>query len=335
MPSVADVVRLQKEAVDAADEAMLREMAKSWMDVEKALKDKVDLLSDDIYNLARSGKPVSQGMLYKRDRLQNLMLQAQEEVAKYSGQMATFVAGKQAESVALGVQHAGTALEAAMGGQFDRLSTMAVEAMIATTSGMAADGGPLRQLLFERMKEGLDTDVLDSMMGTMRSAVAQGWNPKKTAKLLKNDLAGGLDKALLIARTETMRAYRLASSEQYKVAGVEQVMRMCAHTSKTCAACIADEGQLYPADEPLPDHPRGRCVPVPVPPGTEPPKWVRGEEWLAKQPEATQRTILGKKRYDLWKEGTPLTDFAHVTDNVTWGQGLGVTPLKDIGQVRS
>jgi len=334
--AIALAVRAQKEAIEAADDAILRQLAREWLAVEKALQDKLDLLTDDIYQLKRAGKPVSVGKLYQQARYKALIAQAQEQVARYAGTAANIIAQAQTDMIGIGVQNAQSVLSGVVGGAFDRMSVGSVESMIAATAGMGADGAPLRQLLFERMVLDADGNVLpgvqERLVNTLIQGVTQGWNPKKTAKLMKNDLAQGLEKALVIARTETMRAYRTANAAQMKASGVvEGQMRMCAHTSATCAACLADEGTVYPIDEPLPEHPRGRCVGVPVLEGMAPPKFAKGEEWLLSQDESTQRAILGEKRYGLWKDGTvAFQDFAKQTESPVWGGSVQVASIKSL-----
>lgn len=82
------------------------------------------------------------------------------------------------------------------------------------------------------------------------------------------------ERAELIARTETMRAFNIGNMIEYIQSGVEMVDIVTAYDEKTCEECIsiADEGP-YPVDSaPLPPyHPNCRCEPVPAsPPGSEP-----------------------------------------------------------------
>lgn len=334
--AIAQAVRAQKNALLAKDAATMRELTRAWLEVEKALAPQIELLSLEVESLRAAGKEVPIGRIYRLERLKSLLNQAREETAKYAGTAADIITSAQREMVAIGIQDAQSVLVGAVGGQFDRLSTLAVESMIASTSGVAADGAPLRQLLLDRLVpqlDGLSTDTMvQGLVNTLRQGMAQGWNPKKTAKLMKGSLAGGLDKALLIARTETMRAYRTANTQQMRDSGVvEGQVRMCAHTPSTCAACLADEGNVYPLDEEIPDHPRGRCTGVPWIKGMPKPTFETGEAWFGKQSTETQRGILGPKRYDLWKDGkATFADFAILTDHTVWGGGLGVTPVRDL-----
>ena len=79
--------------------------------------------------------------------------------------------------------------------------------------------------------------VLDRLGRTLIVGTAQGWNPRKTAARMKGDLAGGLQKALTIARSEQMRVYREATRAQYERSGVVSGQRrLSAHDDRVCPA---------------------------------------------------------------------------------------------------
>ncbi|MCV5625925.1 hypothetical protein OFN31_30300, partial [Escherichia coli] len=52
------------------------------------------------------------------------------------------------------------------------------------------------------------------------SAVALGWSPRRTARELEQTLLIGRTRAELIARTETLRAYREGARARYRAMGV-------------------------------------------------------------------------------------------------------------------
>lgn len=309
----------------------MAEMAKRWLQVEQQLEGQIAALSEHIATLSAQGKTITQGQLYRLDRYKRLLGQAIDEFDKYVGYADGVITAAQRENAMLGVLHAQEAIGAqTLGVAFDRLNPGAVADMIAGTTG---EGSPLRKLLYERMVKdatGLPLPgVQERLTRTLINATAQGWNPRKTARMIRDDLSGGLNKALQITRTEQIRSYRQAAADQYKASGiVTQVKRLCAHNERTCIACLADEGKLYPADEPLPDHVQGRCTGIPVVPGADI-KFQTGEDWLKSEPESVQRFIMGKGRFEAWKAGdAKFSDFVTHTDNETWGGGITPTPLK-------
>ena len=143
---------------------------------------------------------------------------------------------------------------------------------------------------------------------------------------------GGLDKALQISRTEQLRVYRLASTEQYRHRGlVRSFKRLSAHDERVCPACIAADVQEYDVMTDLDEHIMGRCTMVPVVKGMPEPKWTSGEAWLKTQDEATQRKVLGKTRLGLWQSGkVRFEDFGEREGNRTWGDSRKVVPIEDL-----
>jgi len=146
---------------------------------------------------------------------------------------------------------------------------------------------------------------------------------------MKDGLTAGLNKALTIARTEQMRVYRQANRQQMKASGVVSgYMRVATRDDRVCPACLALDGARYGIDEVMPEHPQGRCAQVPVVMGIAPPQWQKGPAWLAEQPEATQRNILGKQRFDLYRAGdVDLAQMVTIRRDGEWGRSTQVTPV--------
>jgi len=202
--------------------------------------------------------------------------------------------------------------------------------------GIAGDGAPLGDLL----RESVAGDV-PRVKEAIGEGIALGKGPRETAELVR--VAGGmpLSRALVITRTETNRAYREATRLQY--ANNSQVVkgyrRNCAKDDTTCLACIALDGELYALDEPLNEHPNGRCALIPevidyhdlgldMPETPRPPN---ARDWLSNQSEDVQRNILGDTRFDAWKSGDiQLNQLASVKRNPVWGDTAVVRPIRDI-----
>ncbi len=148
---------------------------------------------------------------------------------------------------------------------------------------------------------------------------ALGKNPRDTAREMRQAASAGLNRMLLIARTEQLRVYREASRMQYQASGVVRgYKRLVARNSRTCPACLALDGKFYPVEQAFADHPAGRCALVPCVKGVPDPTWQSGEDWLKGQPEQTQRDILGKGHYEGWKRGDfQLAHLMKVTHNAT------------------
>lgn len=334
--AVARFLRLRKAALLAREAGQVEEMTRAWLDVERALDELINDLANQINALVQAGTPPTQGQLYRLARYQELLVQAEREIAKYvTGYLSPQLIEWQEEILRMGLRDAIEAIEVSylsagiFGVNFNRLPISAVELMV----GLAGDGSPLLELLKERVIAG--TEFAIEVMETLIEAVALGYNPRKPARLIKDALTGGLNKALQIARTEQLRVMRAASLMQYRESGVvEKYMRLSAKDNRVCPACLMADGKIYDLDVEFEEHPQGRCVPVPVVIGVPLPTWEFGMDWFKRQSPNIQEAILGKGRYKAWKEGRfKLEDLITRRYNKIWGNSLIPTPLKELVEV--
>ena len=202
---------------------------------------------------------------------------------------------------------------------------------MANIVGIAGNGRPLGELLRNRMVT-RDADVWQRLVDNLVRGTALGRNPRDVARAMRDDLAGGLNKALVIARTEGLRPYREASRAQYEASGVVTGQkRLCAHDGRVCGACLADEGTVYGLGEVIPDHPNGRCTGVPIVTGMPETRWTAGEGWFQEQPQEVQVSILGQAKWQAYQEQRfKFADLVTHTHDATWGGGLTPTPLSKL-----
>ena len=340
MPDPAVVVAMRdfKTGLLAQEAVQMQEMAARWVIIERRLEADILALAEEVAAMRQAGQAVNVGKLYRLDRYKKLLVQTNNEMLGYVKYLDGRIAEAQARMAQLGISNAAQAIRYAAWPQviqtFDVLPISAVEYMV----GNAANGAPLGELLKQRMIRDAEGNVLpgvwDRLTTTLINGTGLGWNPRKTARVMRDDLAQGLDKALVIARTEQLRVYRESSRAQYQESGVvEGQRRLAAHDDRTCAACLMADGEILGLNETMYDHAQGRCSTVPIVAGVPPPEWESGEDWFKGQSSDTQRKILGKGRHSAWLAGGfNLRDVVHVTEDETWGKGLAVKPLKDLVQ---
>lgn len=95
-----------------------------------------------------------------------------------------------------------------------------------------------------------------------------------------------------IARTESLRVYRESRRATY-VANAHVVKGWrwsAAKSERTCMVCVALDGKVFPLEQPMQEHPLGRCSARPVVEGV--PARQTGAEWFGKQPPEMQAKIL-------------------------------------------
>lgn len=178
--------------------------------------------------------------------------------------------------------------------------------------------------------------------------VAAGANPRVTARRMVaragQGFNGGLHRALIIARTETLDAYR-AATQASDIANAD-VLASWVWTAdlgpRTCPACWSMHGRQFPASEPGPlGHQQCRCSRVPVtkpwselglavrePVSLLPDPAARFEEL----PVADQRRILGPARFAAWQAGQyPMEDWATRRTTPGWRDSFVVSRAPQSG----
>ena len=299
----------------------MAQMARHWIGVQDRLQTNIDKLAKAMTERAAAGKPVTQAALWQMDRYQALILQVQHEIARYVDEYAVgAVSMEQIDMVRLAAQHFADEAQAQIGITFSRLPVEAVLRM----AGKASDGSPLRQVLLKSWPT-----AVDHLTTQLVNGVALGWNPRKTAKAMRDGVDTGLDRMIGIARTETIGAYRLAQYDAALSTGrVRGFRRLAARQARTCLACLADDGHFYPADDMPGDHFQGRCRWIACWQGRDDDTWTLGREWLAEQDESVQRDVMGARRWELWKSGElSFDDMVERSHDRTWGPSIGVKPL--------
>ena len=165
----------------------------------------------------------------------------------------------------------------------------------------------------------LSDEAVEAMKTSLIRGVVVGENPRSAAsrmlRKLEGSFNGGRARALNIARTEMLDASRAANqlSQMANTDVVKGWQWLSTLSARTCPSCLSMHGTLHPVDEFGPsDHQSGRCIGVPVLKSwkelgidlPEPPSTLKSAEgWFNNQPVATQKAILGKKRYAALKRG--------------------------------
>lgn len=334
--SPSGVVRRMEEfkaGLLARETAQTVEMTTAWFEVERSLTGSINLLVKEIDVLTVAGETVTRGKIVKLNRYRELLAQARIETAKYSTQFATpFVTAGQEQIAGLALSNAAEAIEisyatrAKIAPLFNRLNMDAVEFMVGNTGA----GGPVGALLKKRVVTG--PDVMMRIVNTLVDGTARGIAPRRLAGLIANDLAGGLNKALQIARTEQLRVYRESSRMQYTDSGVVSgYKRLSARDERVCPACLMADGQTFRLEISFAEHVQGRCTLVPIVIGADVPKWETGKKWFGKQPPEVQARILGMGRFEAWQDGQfKLDQLVTKKTSRVWGDALVPAPLKDL-----
>jgi SPP1 gp7 family putative phage head morphogenesis protein len=322
----SEVVRLMRSFkldIARAGSAQQAEMVRRWLAVERRLMGQMEALAYRMDAVRREGGTVTLNMLLNDVRYRELLAQLQQEQAKYTVYAERTISDGQQAMASAGVRQSQQAIAAQVSTSFNRLPVSAVEHMV----GLTGAGTPLNSLLVQSWPlsaQGLTQALVDG--------VALGWGPRKTAKMMAEGMTGSLNRMLTISRTEILRVYNESSRQQYIASGiVTSYTRIAAHDTRTCLHCIVLEGTVYPTNELMPSHPNCRCALIPIVRGAPKPEWLKGEDWFMAQPSATQESIMGRGRYELWRTGQiGLHDSTQIVPNPVWGDTLRTVPLSEM-----
>ncbi len=328
-PEVVNVVREYREGIAQNERDMLRRMARLWVEPYRYFEKQVNALADEISKRRESGQPVYPDYVYSLERYKSMMEQAQKRIDQYNRSVLGLVTGEETEAAEIGHESAKEPVNLAEpdAPMWTRVNQR--EARIA--AGMTADGSPLERLLAKSYD--LTREKLEQ---TLVTGLAVGQGSGYIARQLMDAFEMPEQRAVLIARTEVNRAYRLANWETMKSSkAVKGYRRMC-YPPTACFACLVLDGEFYPLNSAPCDHPNGKCSFVPVTEHYDPidaKNWKRGQDWLMEQDEETQRRIMGAGRFELWKNGeiTDLRKFALVRENETWGGSPALLRLENLG----
>jgi len=204
--------------------------------------------------------------------------------------------------ITLGEQHARELMALQIAGRtqvapmFNRLPVEAIR----TVLGFLATDGPLYSRLAQLT--GVNAKFVADAIA---QAITLGWNPRKTARFVRDAFGRGLSDALRFVRTAQLWTYR-ESNRASMVANQEVLDGWVWNTSfdkRTCMSCVVMHGTIHPVEETLNDHHNGRCVAIPLVKGFTPVIQETGIDWFNRQSEATQRAMMGREYYDAWRGG--------------------------------
>jgi len=322
------VLRKFRIAMDALDESVVNDLATRWLGIEVSLSKDMMILAQEFERRAAAGEAITEQMIYKSRHYQVLNAQVQKEIAKYNKDFAVdAISASQERAALLGINAATESIYAsypsAISASFDKLNVKAVESLI----GFAGDGTPLKKLLDKAAG-----DASDGIVQAMLAGIGKGDSAVAIARAMAEGMGIGLDRSVLIARTETNRAYRSGSVQQYRESGVVRGYMRLVKKDGACIGCLALDGEVFELEAEFEDHPNGRCTCIPIVRGMEPPEWEKGPDWLANQSEAKQREVLGNTRYEMYKNGTPLSAMVTHSHSDVWGDAPAVVPIRDLAK---
>jgi SPP1 gp7 family putative phage head morphogenesis protein len=195
----------------------------------------------------------------------------------------------------------------------------------------------------------LAPETYDVVRRELIRGVASGSNPRATAGRIvqraEGKFNGGLNRALVIARTETLDAHRSAAAlGMSQHADVLKGWQWQATLDKrTCPSCWSQHGSVHDLKDPGPlDHQQGRCARLPIPKtwadlgftGVEEPASLLPDaaDAFASLSDADQLAILGPKRHAAYVAGEfPMGSWSMRKRTDGWRDSYHVAPAPQSG----
>lgn len=322
-PEVILVLREFREALEARDEALMDEMAGRWLAVMSGLDADIELLAREMLERKKTGEVITQEMLWLDERYARLKAEMKREIGKYSDDFAVkAISDAQRDAGTLGLAAADKALRASTSLSFQKLNPRAVETMV----GLLGNGAPLQTLLKNSYPL-----AMDGLAEALINGVARGLPVKDIAQAMVDGSGMGLERAVLIGRSEMSRVYRMSSTMQYRESGVVSGFQRLVKKETACLACLFLDGEEFELESELDDHPAGKCTAVPKVIGTSGAHWENGKDWFEGLDPEIQEEKMGEEVYELWKEGAvKLDDIATKSHSEVWGDSPRVASLKEL-----
>ena len=344
------------------------EMAKAYHSAWLRIRKKLDELEEERQRLLSAGEDIPMVWFYNNERYRSLLKQVSDELQKFASYAEDKTLEQQAQAVRQGLSDAEELALLALGEvpvginiKWFSLNRRAVETMV----GMNQPGSPLHMLFSAFGAEGL------SLAKTaLEDALILGQGPRDVARALRDALGVSLTRALTIARTEMLRAYRTANLASYRENRhiVKGWKWMATLDGRTCPSCFAMHGKEFGVDEKFSSHPNCRCTAAAVTPSWEEignrygldlseldqrevetmeslmakgyteeqanqylMRSLTGEQAFGMLDEKTQQEILGKAKFLAWKDGAfEFADLSVMTHSPIWGDGRKVASLVEL-----
>ena len=339
LPEAQEATEQFRKQLNNADATAAREMVRSYRPVYKQLQAE----TEELLEIAAQ-KQLKPWQVMRLERMKDLERQYLANVTRWADNAGDLITNAQREAVGLARRGSRAIASAGLpqGVNMNNLAQLGLgwndlpEDAFANFVGISGKGEPVGRLLRD-----LGPKAALDVRNTIGNGIALGKGPRQTARMVTQASGMPLSKAMVISRTETNRAYREATRLQYATNSqvVKGYRRSAAKSGNTCMACIALDGTQYGLDEPLNEHPNGRCALVPdvldyadlgldIPRETQPPS---ARDWFGEQSKDLQRQMLGPTRYRAYESGQlELADLVEIKSSSVWGDTAVLAPVDKI-----
>ena len=173
----------------------------------------------------------------------------------------------------------------------------------------------------------------------LQTALVNAVPRREMREILSARLKQALSKGQQVGHTEMLKSYREAQRIQYRANSIDRgglvrgVRRFARRDSRTCMACIAQDGAFYELGSTFPTHVNCRCGFIPEVIGGNPliQGRVTAQEWFTQLTPRRQLRILGPGKKQLWDMGRlPFDKWVAVDKSRVWGSSEREPSIREI-----
>lgn len=330
-----------RERLNKAEEKALKEMKRAYTASLSSTLNDLNKLEIQINKMIENGSSDFEMYDELKNWYEKRINDITDKINQFSKSAIEITKINQEEAVIIGNDYAVENLNAALGKppvpidiNIISLDTNALEQFV----GLSSDGSPLQDL-FDSITTTYGNDIKD----IISNGILTGKNPKSIAREIKISTGMPRYRAETIARTESHRAARAASIQNYSKNSslTNGYIRICSGDSRTCPACFALHKTEYSLNKIMPTHPNCRCIVIPkvktwaeltgdptIPEVSD--KIPTAEQLFNKLSDKDKRIVLGPERYKLYLEGTGLKEMIGTKEDDNWGPTTRIKPLRDL-----
>ena len=302
--------------IGGALDAQTRTLVEAWVVGWEQVSAEWDAALTDLAMAGQDGR-ITRTMVVRSQRAQAAL----EATATTLGQLAEQAGFTIAQDLQALIDHASRAEHDMIASQLTGVRRADLRASL-----VRADPGQIRAMVqraterITSLTRPLGVEATTAVRRELLRGIAVGTNPRQAARRMvrgvEDKFLGGLNRALVISRTELLDATRAA--QQATDAANADVLAgwvWLAHLDPaTCRSCVAQHGNLHPIDQPGPlDHQQGRCTRVPKTKSWEelgftgiedpPDSTPDAVAWFNNLTEDQQRAMLTDRGFDAWQRG--------------------------------
>lgn len=334
-----------RTAVDRVVDAQVRDLVAAWAD---AWDEVAPDLTATLLEMLVAGDRVTRAQLLRSQRLRRALAIIAAELERLAEEAGVRITGDLAAVIELAGAAQASVLDSQLPAGFITSEDFAAWSRV-DAGQIAAIVARTTEQITSRTAD-LSTEAYQVVRRELIRGVAAGSSPRETARRMvqraESGFNGGLTRALVIARTETLDAHRAAAqlSQEQHADVLAGWVWLCKLDTRSCPSCWDQHGQLHDLDEPGPiDHHQGRCARMPKTKSWAELGFDRVPEPEDLTPDAEQRflaltaaeqlSILGPKRYAAWLAGDyPMGSWSVRRSSDGWRDAFHVSPVPSGGR---